>query len=324
MQSDDRIQLSLGAVADRIAAFRAVVATAQDRVRSLLAQGGGVERAALELGAFAAGRLDLDRFAAIDDGITLDAAARSRLRRVEGVLADIARLDDTAFIIDVPDGAELHYAVSTALELFGRAFGAIAAVDLIRAGRHEALDHDRLLESFGFDLWSRADRRNAPPLVIRLSGSDLRANVLAEFLDGAMKLILVPFGRCTPAPLVRLVSPASLVLQTADATGLERFAGYKGPAIAAFVPPTSATFIHDPAAGKKLWQRIRVMSRPTSMPRGRLDTWSAAQQTDELLQLEMLAERPAFSDTPVESLAPGAGDPVDRLAAWLLTESGVL
>ena len=324
MQSDDRVQLSLNAVADRLAAFRAVVATAQDRVRSLLAQGGGAERAALELGAFAAGRVDLDRFAAIDDGVSLDAAARSRLRRVAGVLEDIARLDDTAFIIDLPDGGRLHDAVAAALGRFGRAFGAIAAVELIRSGRYEAVDHDRLLESFGFDLWSRADRRNAPPLIVRLSGTDLRANMLAEFMDGQMKLILIPFGRCTPAPLVRVLTPATLVLQTSDETGLARFSAYQGPSIAAFVPQTSATFIHDPEAGKALWQRLRVQSRPTSLPRGRVDTWTTAQQADELLQLEMLAQRPALSDTPVEALAPGSGDPVDRLTAWLLTESGVL
>lgn len=320
---NDRIQLALAAVADRIATFRGVVTTAQERVRSLLSQGGGVERAALELGAFAAGRLDLDRFAALDDGLSLDAAARSRLRRIAGVLDDIARLDDMAFVIDVPAGGRLRHVVATALGSFGRAFGALAAVELIRAGRFEPVDHDHLLESFHFELWSKADRRAAPPLIVRLAGSDLSANLLAEFLDGSTHLVFVPYNRCTPAPLARLVTPGTLVLQTIDAAGLDRFTAFDGPAVAAFVPATSASFIHDPAAGKSLWQRMRVWSRPTTAPRGRLDRWSVAQQADERRLLDALAERPAFSDQPIESLAPGAGDPVDRLTSWLLTESGV-
>jgi hypothetical protein len=323
MQSDDRIPLALACVADRIATFRGVVTTAQERVRSLLAQGGGIERAGLELGAFAAGRVDLDRFAALYNGIAIDAAGRSRLRRIAGVLDDIAKLDDIAFVVDLPAGGRLRHGVATALGLFGRAFGALAAVELIRAGRFEPVDHDRLLEAFPFELWSEADRRAAPPLLVRLAGNDLRANLLAEFMDGSVHIVLVPYNRCTPAPLARLVTPGTLVLQTADANGFDRFTAFDGPAIAAFVPATSATFIHDPAAGKSLWQRMRVLSRPATAPRGRLDTWSVSQQADELRLLDSLAERPAFSDGPIESLAPGAGDPVDRLASWLLTESGV-
>ena len=323
MPSDDRIQRALGAVADRVASYRGIVTAARERVRGLLAQGGGADRAALELGAFGAGRLDLDRFAAIDDASLPDAAARARLRRIAGVLDDLANLSDSAFVVDVPPGGRLRFCVANALGSLGRVFSAIAAVDLNRSGRYDPVAHDSHLQAFGFDLWNRTDRRFAPPLVVSLAGSDLRASMLAEFLDGAVHMVLVPSGRCTPAPLVRLITPNTLVLQTIDGAGLDRFSAHAGPAIAAITEPTAAAFLHDPAGGRALWQRMRVMSRP-ELSRTRLDTWSAAQQAEELAQLDAIAERPSLSDTAIETLgAPGAPgtDPVDRLASWLLAES---
>jgi hypothetical protein len=117
--------------------------------------------------------------------------------------------------------------------------------------------------------------------------------------------------------------PGTLVLQTSTGEGLDRFAKHHGPSVAAFMPPAAAAFIHDPAGGRHLWQRMKVWSRPERPPRGRVDTWSAAQQIDELRQLEALAEQPTLSGTPVDELGAGPGDAVDRLTSWLLTESGV-
>lgn len=322
MPSDDRMNRALVALADRIAEYRGAVTVARERVQSLLAQGGGVERAALALGPFAAGRLDLDRFAALDDGTAMDAAARSTLRRIAGILDDLSRMPDDGFVVDVPPGGRLRYFVANAFASLGRVFGAMRAVELIRGGRFDAVSHAPMLEGFGFDLWSKADRRAAPPLIIRVAGSDLRANLLAEFLDGRVHIAVIADGRCTPAPLARLITPGTLVLQAHDGAELDRFAAFPGPAIAAFVPGTSASFLHDPAGGRSFWQRVKIMSRPDAVSRTRLDSWSTAQQADELAHLDALAERPALSDTPIESLGDEGGDPVDRLASWLLTESG--
>jgi hypothetical protein len=60
------------------------------------------------------------------------------------------------------------------------------------------------------------------------------------------------------------------------------------------------------------------------MPRIAIGGLSARQQSEELRQLDALAERPSLESAPVESLVPaGSGDPTDRLASWLLDASGL-
>jgi hypothetical protein len=148
--------------------------------------------------------------------------------------------------------------------------------------------------------------------------------VLADFLDGSMKIALIVEGPCAPAPLVRLITPGTLVLQTSDAAGVDLFEKCDGPAVMALVPETAATFVHDPAAGRSAWQRTRVWKRPSSLPRKSLGGISARQQLEELAQLDALVERPSLEGAPVDSLVPsGAGDPTDRLASWLLDASGL-
>jgi hypothetical protein len=195
---------------------------------------------------------------------------------------------------------------------------------LVRGGRFEAALHAELISGVAFEWWGKAERRAAPPLVVRVDGSDVRAGMLSDFLDSAVHIALVVDGPCAPAPLARLVTPGTLVLQTADATGVDRFSGFDGPAVMALVPPTAACFIHDPNGGRSVWQRLRVWNRPTSLPRRALGGLSARQQAEELLQLDALAERPSLENAPIESLVPvGSGDATDRLASWLLDAAGL-
>jgi hypothetical protein len=148
--------------------------------------------------------------------------------------------------------------------------------------------------------------------------------MLADFLDGAEKIALVVDGPCAPAPLVRLITPGTFVLQTADTTGVDLFAKCDGPAVMALVPSSAACFLHDPNGGRSAWQRLRVWHRPASLPRKSVGGLSARQQAEELLQLDALAERPSLETAPVESLVPvGQGEPGDRLAAWLLDAAGL-
>jgi hypothetical protein len=152
----------------------------------------------------------------------------------------------------------------------------------------------------------------------------MRPATLAHLMDGSMHVVFVVRGACAPAPLVRLITPGTLVLQTRDATGLNRFGAYDGPAIAALVAENAATFIHDPERGAELWQRIKVWNRPTVESRRSIGGISPRQQRDELAQLNAMSEQPAFSTIPIDALAPaGAGDPSDRLASWLLAQSGL-
>ena len=94
--------------------------------------------------------------------------------------------------------------------------------------------------------------------------------------------------------------------------------------MAAIFEHEAALFTHDPQIGGALWQRLSILERSAQPPRKSLAGISARQQSEELLQLEAMAERPLLPNGPIEVLVPtGGGDPTDRLTAWLLRESGL-
>ena len=325
MPSDPRIPQLLELLARPIAAYRSQVAATRERLRILLASDNGVDRTRLELGAFGATRIDVSRFAELRHGVVLDALSRTRLERARQLLTEIeAAANDALFTVDVAPGDSLRVVVARALARIGRAFAAAHIAELVRGGRYEPERHDRLFDAFPFEWWNRAERGQAPPLVVSVDGADLHAGALAELLDGSMRIVLVVRGACTPAPLARLVTPGTLVMQTRDAAAIARVASFDGPAIAAIVNLDAAQFRHDPANGRKLWQRLTITSRPETLPTTTLGGVSPRQQREELLSLDAFAERPALPDAPVETLIPrGDGDPAERLTAWLLTESGL-
>jgi len=321
---DERVALALRSVAGAIAAYRSSVIATLERVRAMLAAGGGASRAREELGSFGAARIDVDRFAELSRGSVFDGLARARLSRSVDVLCELAEAPDTAFVVDVPMGERPYATASAALARFGRAFGAAIAADLARMGVYEAKQHDVLTDAWPFDRWTKTERRLAPPIVVTLDGSNLCVGELAELLDGTLRIVLVVRGKCAPAPLVRLITPNTLVIQTSDATGLDRLDAYSGPAIAACVSEDSATFIHDPDRGATSWQRLSIWRRPATEPRRTIGVLSPRQQREELLQLEALAVQPALPTAPVDALIPrGEGSAADRLADWLLAQSGL-
>jgi hypothetical protein len=320
----DRVQLALHALERRASTFRSTVIASLERVRGILSDG-GVERVRRELGTFAAARIDTARFAELARGHALDTKARTRIMRSLAVLQEIADTSADAFVVEVPEWRRPAQAIGARLARFGRAFGATAAADLARTGRYDPAQHDRLTEQWGFEGWTRAERRVAPPIVATVSGSDLRIAELAELLDGAQHVALaVVGGGCPPAALARLITPHTLVVQTDDTRGVDRFAAYDGPAVLAFVDSSAATFMHDPARGAEPWQRLEIWRPAAGEPRKSIHGSSPRQQWEDWLQLAALAVRPSLPATPLETLAPvGAGDPADRLAEWLLAESHV-
>ena len=321
---DDRVALALRSVADATAAYRSSVIATLERVRAMLADGGGATRARQELGPFGATRIDADRFAQLARGSALDAVARARLTRCVDVLRELADVPDSAFAVDVAQGVRPFAAATSALAHFGRAFGAAIAADLIRMGVFEAKQHDVLTDAWSFDRWTKAERRLAPPIVLTVDGSNLCVSELAELLDGMQRIVLVVRGKSAPAPLARLITPHTFVLQTSDTTGLDRLNTYAGPAIAAFVSEESATFIHDPDRGMAAWQRLEIWRRPTAEPRRTIGVLSPRQQREELLQLEALAVQPTLPTAAIDTLVPrGDGNATDRLADWLLAQSGL-
>jgi hypothetical protein len=322
--ADERVTIALRSVAGAIAAYRSSVVTTLERVRAMLAAAAATSRARDELGSFGAARIDVDRFAELSRGSVFDALARERLGRCLDVLREIADAPDTAFVVDVPTGKRPYATASAVLAGFGRAFGAAITADLIRLGAYDAQQHEALTVGWPFERWTKAERRLAPPIVLTVDGADFRVGELAELLDGTQRIVLVVRGKCAPAPLARLITPNTLVLQTSDTTGLDRLDTYPGPAVVACVGEDCAAFIHDPDRGAALWQRLTIWRRPTAEPRRTIGALSPRQQREELLQLDALAAQPALPSTPVDALVPrGDGNAAERLADWLLAQSGL-
>ena len=333
MPSDDRLSLALGAVQAARVAFQAALAASAEQVREFLrvqrssSDNGRASRLASELGSFAAGRIDPARLATVFHAATTsDPGAIAAVEQALGTLTSLAGRRLEAEVVEVPTGGDLHAAVVVAFEEIGRAFRAVRTFELARAGSRRPEEPAGAPEPLPYGGWSRGERRAAPPLVVTLDGADLRAGCLEPFLDGGQKILLVVRGACAPAPLVRCITPGAFVLQTADAAGLDRFAAWAGPGIAALVPETAARFAHDAAAGAALWERLTISFLPEREPRLSVGGISAAQQIEELRQLRLLAERPALPGTPAgapsegAAAAPGA-DPAGQLAAWLLAQA---
>lgn len=327
MPSDERVVLALQALARPIADFRAAVTGALDQADAFLAtqragEDGLVERTRVELGAFGAGRIDAARFAGyFATRPTLDAAGTARLERAVVTMRDLLALGNDAFVVTVPRGGSLGQVVAAALADAGRAFGAVLAVERLRSGAFTEED-EHLLESFAFHSWTKTERRYAPPLVVQVAGADLHVGALADYLDGREKIVLVVDGPSAPVPLVRLITPGTLVLQSHDGTGLDRVASAEGPAVAAMMPETAARFLHDPTAGRESWQRLSVWHVPDA-PRKAVGGFSAWQMQEDIRQLEALAAAPLAQPIPPGAAPATAGpDAVDKLATWLLGQMG--
>jgi hypothetical protein len=332
MPSDERVPQALEALAGARETFRAAVAAAAEEVRGFVAAhrspaDGAAERAARELGPFAAGRIDASRFGALFGGAEpLDAGGLEWLGRAHAVLGEAAGTDDRYFQADVPAGADLRNAVIAALGRAGRAFGAARVVELVRGRRFREMDHAAYLESFPPALWTRAERELAPPLVLGVAGADLQVGGLADLLLGSQKIVLVVRAPAPPAALVRLITPGVFVIQTADAAALKALATVGGPAIAAVIPQGGVQFVHDPAAGTTLPARLSVGELPAEEPKAALGRYGAIQQVEELRQLAALVRLTAPQPLALDGAqagAPAGATLAEKLAAWLLQQSAI-
>lgn len=338
MPSEERVDLALKSLDASLDAFRSAVARAVDEVRGELERrrqpvGGGPGG---ELGDLASRLMDAERFAGLFAGESpLDPEQAERMEAAHDTLASLDAADDRAFAREVGPEQTLRDAVQAGLSRLGAAFGAARAAELAREGREggAAPEAPDPLVGFPPSSWNRAERGLAPPLVVETPGSRLRAGELAEFLDGAQKLFLVVHGPAPAAPLVRLVTPGVFVLQTEDPAELARAAAFAGPAVAALFPEGSgaARFVHDPAAGGTLAERLTILEIPAGgglRPVGPITAW---QQAEELAQLASLTAPAVAAETPSTNggqaaatpSAQEASQPADRLAAWLLRQANL-
>jgi hypothetical protein len=326
MPSDERMRAVMAALAPARDRYRSALATTLEEVRAHLDRHQAeaddrISQLAAELGQWGSRLVSVTRFAAaIPTAPVVQPATQQAMRRALEVLEELAARGDDAFVLELAPGESLYQAVSARLADFGRAMGAARVVEAARSGRHRPAEHDRHLRAFPFGLWSQAERLLAPPIVVTLDGADLRPAGLAEFLDGDQKIVLITHGETSPAPLVRLITPRAFVAQTDDPAPIVQLGKADGPGVVALMPPNTARFVHDPAAGAVLGQRLTVAGLPPLDGKKRSGPFTAAQQREELEQLKALQAAASSNGGPIVAGVAGT-DPVDKLAAWLLQQA---
>ncbi len=320
-QSDEAVRRALEALAKPGEAFLSAVAIAAEEARGFLARHVDPEvdrslRVAAELGAFAASHIDAQRFATLlatsEEPEEVD---RTAARKAHAALSAIRKRGRDTFHIRVAPSEDLRDAVERGLSQAGKAFGAARVMDAARSADPGSSVDEAPLGGLSFRHWKRSERRIAPPLVVEVAGGDLHVGGLSDFLDGAQKFVLVVQGLSPPAPLARLISPGILVMQTTDPTALARLGDHDGPGIAALVPDGAACFIHDPAGGAQLAERLTIQHLPEEEPAKPLGSLSAFQQAEDLRQLRSLARdiEEARAVAPVGAVV-GAAAPFDSVA----------
>lgn len=323
MPSDDRTTIALEALRRPRETFDGALVGAIDELRSFLAEQRApaherVAQEAARLGSFARGRIDIDRFTKIvGQAAAVTPAALGHIGRVLEMLQAARAQGDGLYTVRVEPGTDLRDTVRDALAVRGRLFNAARHVELLRAGAELGPLDDVL----PFSRWHRSERLLAPPLVVEVDAADLIVDGLGEYLDGAVRIVLIVNGRPAPiAPLVRLMTPHTFVMQTSDAAAVSALAEHAGPGIAAVVPEECASFRHDPGRGRRLAQRLSVERMPDAgVPRGvgRSHARRQAEDLEWLTELVQLAEltRPEPQGESEAEVEPG---PADQLAGWLL------
>lgn len=334
MPSDERRERALETLAPKTESFHSAVARSVDEVRSLLesrAAGTAATTVGQELGAFAAGRIDGDRFSSLfATSEPLDPGAAERVERAHDVLAAIDAEAEDLLSVEVEAGGDAAAAIERALASVGRAFGAARTVELIRLGSYRPDLHDGFLDGFPFHMWNRTERSIAPPLVVAVDGPDLRTEGLTAFLDGGLDLVLIVDGDPPAAPLVRLITPGVAVVQTDDPADVAVLAEHDGPGVAALLESDAgkaARFVHDPGGGPRLRDRLRIDRLPETnelRPVGRATAWQQAEELRQLAELAAAASGPATGEPSRNGDGePEEVEPADRLAAWLLRQANL-
>ena len=316
MPSEQRKNIALDAIRSRIELFQAAVAKTTDQVRGLLAGTGDVEEdQSASLGFFARGRVNTERFSSFTrKSAKIDATAEGPVRASQDVLRALLAQGDGLFVLTLREGDDLGGKVAERLAEIGRAFAAAHVIELATRGQFREDQHAAMLERYPFPRWSRAERALAPGLVIELSGADLTAALVVPFLDRDMKVVFNVEGDAPAAALARLISPGVFVQQETGDAALEAFAAFDGMAVAALLPESAVSFVHDPAAGETTYERFVSLTFPREVRKRAIGGISAAQQAEDYALLETLSVVPAPS-------GEAAADPAGKLSAWLLSQA---
>ncbi len=207
MVSDERKQISLDAVRSRAELFRSAVAATTDQVRGLLAGTGDVsEDQSVALGAFAKGRVNIERFASFaPKAARIDAAAEAPIRAAQEVLKSLLAQGDDLFVLKLEEDKDLSCKAGRRLARIGRAFAAAHVIDLAKRGQYKE-EHASMLEKYPFSRWNKSERALAPALVIELSGADFKPSLIVPFLDEHSKFVFNVDGYAPAADMRRVIS----------------------------------------------------------------------------------------------------------------------
>ena len=332
--TDERASRALEVLAKAREEYHSALVATSEELRGMLDAGSASEearseRTAAELGSFAVGRIDIERFSSFEKtGEPVAVAEAPRLEAASRTLLSLLERGNDLYYVDVEPGSDLRDAVSNGLGRAGRAFGAARTVELSRSGKYDEATHGGWMDSFPPALWSRRERQLAPPLVVEIDGSDLRPAGLADFMDGEQKIVLVVRGSAPPAALARLITPGVVVVQTEDPADLAVVAETEGPAIAALMPPDACRFAHLPAVDGGRGH-LTVQHMPGEEPRRPLGGISVFQQVEGLRHLEALAAGWGLSAPMAAASGDGASAPAspasaaDTLAAWILRQADI-
>lgn len=310
MPSDERLTTALNFVATERDAFRSALAATLEQVRGIVTNQRDVSA---ELGAFANGRIQFERFAAIlEKDARPKKSALNSIRHAQQLLTATLSVGDQLHIVEVPENGDLLALTQEALAIAARAFAAAYAIELIRSGREDDNHQEVLLAPLAPDRWTRAEREVAPPMVVRVHGNDLRLGGFEDLLQGNQKIVLLVDGFAPPAPLVRLISPGVFVMQCRTLDAVKRMSEVRGPGIAAVFADEAAAFVYDGA--------LTIESLPQELPRRPTRTQTVFRQKEDLELLKRLSSAQPPAEAAADEASGEESRAGDRLAAWLLKQ----
>lgn len=318
MQFEEKKASALEAVRSRIDQFHAALIVTEEQVRGMLSGSSNTDDDRSEaLGYFAKGKVNMERFNTFaPKPRRLEDDAEAPIRAAQAVLKSLLDEGDNLFVVDMENGKGLGHTLSVRLAHIGRAFAAARVVDLAKNGAYKEDKHAATLERFPYATWNSSERALAPALVVNVSGEDFKPSSVVPLLDTNMKIIFNVRGDAPAAALARVISPGVFVQQITGEPELKAFKGYKGIAVAAFLPETAVSFVHDPSAGSTTYERFVSITFPKEVRKRSIGGISPAQQAEDYTLLESLS-------VPPEIAGEAASDPAGKLSAWLLSQTNL-
>jgi len=318
MPSEERRAIALEAIRPRIDMFQAALTVTVNQVRGLLSGSGNTaEDQSASLGKFAQGKVNLDRFATFTPkAAKIDAEVEAPVRAAQEVLKSLLAQGDDLFIVKTESGRGLGHQLSVRLAQIGCAFAAARVIDMAKNGAYKEDKHAHTLKRFPYAIWNSSERSLAPALLVEVSGEDFKPSAIVPLLDSNMKIIFDVSGDAPAAALSRVISPGVFVQQKIEDANMEAFSAFKGIAVAAFLPSTAVSFVHDPSAGATTYERFTSIAFPKEVKKRPIGGISPAQQAEDYTLLESLS-------VPPEIAGEAASDPAGKLSAWLLSQTNL-